>query len=419
LVRVRSLKLLTGAPGALAAWAITRLTLFLMVRNIIPIGYPASLLGDVHLYRSWSATLVSGHFPQTQTWQYPPAAALVMLAPRALPFSYTTAFELLSLLADLLIMLMILRFTRRSGSGTAGLWAWGFGMALLGPVMLVRYDLMVSVAVVAALTLSEIAWVRGALIGLGIALKVWPVALLAGLRRWREVLTAGGAAVLAFVAICGVLAVVMRGAFHFLHTQASRGLQVESVAGLPFALAHPAGWWGVRVKYRYGAYEFVGGGTQGVATGAELATVLCAVGLLVWWLTARFGSTTLYDAAVTTTLLLIVTSRVLSPQYLVWLGAVCAVALAVPGCRQRLACRLTLLSFPLSAAIFPFNYTSFLHGGVLPTVLIVARNLLLVAAFVVSFVALWRSTRGRPAPVRGAGKPVAGVSEGSATVAEW
>jgi Glycosyltransferase family 87 len=389
-----------------------------MVRNTIPIGYPAALLGDVHLYRSWSVMLAAGHFPQGQTWQYPPAAALVMLAPRLLPFHYTTSFLLLSLVADLLIMLMIVRFTRRIRGGPAGMWAWALGMAMLGPVMLARYDLMVSLAVVAALTLSEIAWVRGALIGLGIALKVWPLALLAGLRRWREVLTAGGAALIAFVGVCGVLAVIIRGGFHFLHTQAARGLQIESVAGLPFALAHPAGWWGVKVKHRYGAFEFIGSGTQGVATGAELATVLCAIALLVWWLTARFGPTTLYDAAVTTTLLLIVTSRVLSPQYLVWLGAVCAIALAVPGGRQRFAAWLSIAAFPLSAMLFPFTYTSFLHGGVLPTVLVVARNLLLLAAFVVSFVALWRSTRAAASPEPRPEKPVAGVSEGSAIVTE-
>ena len=410
---------LIGVPGALIVWTITRLVLFLMDRNTIPIGYPSALLGDVHLYRAWSATLAGGHFPQTQTWQYPPGAALVMLAPRLVPFSYTTSFLLLSLLADLLIMLMIVRFTRRVGGGPAGMWMWALGMALLGPVMLARYDLMVSLAVVAALTLSEIAWVRGVLIGLGIALKVWPVALLAGLRRWREVVTAGGAAAVAFIGVCGVLALVIRGGLHFLHTQASRGLQIESVAGTPFALAHAAGWSNVRVKHRYGAFEFVGSGTQTVATIAEFATVLCAVALLLWWLTAWFGPTTLYDAAVTTTLLLIVTSRVLSPQYLIWQGAVCAVALAVPGGRQRLAAWLCVAAFPLSAALFPFVYSSYLHGGTLPTVIVVVRNLLLLAAFVVSFVGLWRSTRGRTAPVWRSEKSVAGVSGGSATVAEW
>jgi len=86
------------------------------------------------------------------------------------------------------------------------------------------------------------------------------------------------------------------------------------------------------------------------------------------------------------------TGKVLSPQYLVWLLP--AVALALPG--WRLLGALVLGVLLLTHLEFPGRYWAFVALRPAPVALVVARNLLLVAAFALSLVHLWRL----PAPAR-------------------
>jgi len=104
---------------------------------------------------------------------------------------------------------------------------------------------------------------------------------------------------------------------------------------------------------------------------------------------------TYYDAAFTVVLLLVLTSRVLSPQYLVWLLGLAAVVLAVPRgeSSQRPAAWLVLLAGLLTGIMYPWLEQDYSWTGTLPgTLVLTARNLVLLAAAVVSCARLWRST---------------------------
>ena len=69
------------------------------------------------IYQGWSEVLRGGAFPAHDvTWQYPPAAALPMLAPGALPFlEYTSAFFVLACAADAVAFGLLLYAGRRPG----------------------------------------------------------------------------------------------------------------------------------------------------------------------------------------------------------------------------------------------------------------------------------------------------------------
>jgi hypothetical protein len=363
------------------------------------VGHEGSFEHDVSLYRGWSDTLLRGEFPAgDDKWQYPPFAALPMLAPHVLPGSYRIAFYTLTLLCDLGILLLLWRFAGKTGGSRTGLWAWTVGAGLLGPLLISRYDLMVTLVAVLALTLSTDPAVRGTLIGIGLSIKLWPVALLTGVRRWRELLTGAGSALAVAVVTCGVCALVMPNALDFLTAQQERGLQIESLAATPFALARALGWWDGFTNYQHGAMELVGSGVETAARLSVIATP-AALGLLaLWWFRAATTDRSYYDAALTTVLLLVLTSRVLSPQYMIWLIGIAAVVLVVPGSSQRPAAWLLLAATLLTGIMYPWVEEDYSWSGKLPgTLVLIARNALLLAAAIVSFVRLWRSTRRKPA----------------------
>jgi hypothetical protein len=385
-------------------WVLTRTALLLAALQVIPVGHAGSFDNDVSLYRDWSQTLLTGQFPAgDDKWQYPPLAALPMIAPHLLPWDYHLDFYLIAVLCDLSILLLLWRFTAKTDGSRTGLWAWTVGAALLGPLLVSRYDLMVALVAVMALTASADPVVRGLLIGIGLIVKVWPVALLAGLRRWREVLKGAGSAVTVAAVGCGLAVALMPHALDFLTAQEDRGLQIESLAATPFALGRALGWWDGFTNYQHGAMEAVG---PGVDTAAQLSLIATpvAVGLLgIWWLRARPSGRTYYDAALTAVLFLVVTSRVLSPQYMVWLVGVTAVVLTVrPGGKgptQRPVAWLILAATLLTGVMYPWVEQDYSWTGELPGTLVrVARNLVLVVAAIVSFVQLWRSTRRRGGP---------------------
>ncbi|MFF4605439.1 glycosyltransferase family 87 protein [Streptomyces sp. NPDC001339] len=358
------------------------------------------------IYHGWSEVLSGGTYPlHDVTWQYPPAAALAVLSPGLLPFlGYTPAFFTLVLVADAVVLTLLLRAGRpapapRSGGRPAGAWVWIAGVPLLGPTAYARYDLMVvAVAVAALFAAARRPRLAGALTGLGALLKVWPVLLLTGAplrgRRARALWGGAGGAAAGLTLACVAAA---PGALAFLTFQRDRGTEIESLGGLVFHLARPFGWDGT-VLLRYGSVEFVGPGVPLVSALALLLNGAALGWLVLWRVRAReFTRTTLYDAAFTATLLFTTTSRVISPQYLLWLVGLAAVGMTVRGGRQGLPALLVLLATGLTLLEFPVGFAHVVAGdprGVVPLAL---RNGLLVAASLSACRRLWASTRGRPA----------------------
>jgi Glycosyltransferase family 87 len=359
------------------AWVVTRAPLVAIVLGWIPYAWPSVIRGDLNLYAGWAAVLGDGRFPADDlNWQYPPAAALPILAPEWLPGSYLVGFLTLAVLADLGILLLLRG--RRDG-----VWVWIAGVPLLGPVAYARYDIVVALVAVAALALAARPVLQGVLIGLGAMLKVWPLLLLIGARRPGA--AAGGAAASA-AGIAVVLALFLPGSTDFLSPQRGRGIQIESVPGTVFLLGRHLGWDGTS-ELRFGAREWVGSGVDTVRLVAPVLTVV-ALGWLLW--TRRRATWQPADAALTAVLLAVVTSRVLSPQYLIWLVALAAVCLTGKDTVQRPTALLVLLATGLTQLEFPVLWSPLVAGSLADLVL-VARNVVLVVATVTAVRALTRA----------------------------
>ncbi|MFE2827998.1 glycosyltransferase 87 family protein [Streptomyces sp. NPDC059271] len=386
-----------GMTALLGIWALTRVLLLLFVTKVYVFPGP-DVTSDVSvIYQGWYDVLRHGSFPrQDVTWQYPPAAALAILSPGLLPFlDYPHAFFVLAFVADLVVFGLLLYAGSRSGSTRRGTWVWVIGVPLLGPTVYARYDLMVTAVAVAALLAGvRHPRVMGALVAFGAMVKVWPVLLLVGAVRRRAWVSA---AVTAAV-IAAVFWITMPGAFAFLTFQRDRGTEVESLGSLVFHVARHHGWNG-QVLLNYGSVEFLGPHVDLVSTAALVLTALAFGWLLLWRLSARrFLPHTLADAAFVAVLMFTATSRVISPQYMVWLVGLAAVCLCFRASRMALPAALVLIACFVTVLEFPVYFADVVASDTLGITLLVVRNGLLVAASLLAARSLWRGTVSEPAP---------------------
>jgi hypothetical protein len=384
-------------PLALAAaWLATRsLMLWLLAHD----GLAALGRGGVsrevgHLYFRWYGVLSQGTFPVgDRLWQYPPGAGPVLLAPALLPtLTYFTAFVTLTLLADAGITYALTRAGRRPGRSLHGATLWTCGLPLLLHIPLARYDVQVTAfAVISLLTLSRSTRACGAFAALGALVKVWPALALIGIPRGRTTREVWTSAVITAVALLALLTAVFSDPFDFLRQQGGRGVQIESLGGTVLGLARRAGWPGT-VRYQYGAMEFVGPYVSAVAA-VSLALTVAAFGLLLLWRVRarRWTAATVYDAALAAVLLFTVTSRVISPQYMVWLLGLSAVCLTSRHTTQRPVAALIVAATAVSSVAYPGLYREVVHSTWTGCLLMLVRNGLLATAAGLSYARLWRS----------------------------
>ncbi|WP_225438325.1 glycosyltransferase family 87 protein [Candidatus Frankia nodulisporulans] len=448
----------------MAAWLVTRALLTVLVLTGQTFGAQQNVQGDLRIYADWASTLGhGGGLPVgDERWQYPPAAAIAFVLPELAhalsALSYRVAFVGLALLVDAAVTVALAR------RGRDAAWFWTLGLTALGPVALARFDLLPAAAALAAV----LAVARGRpgragfAIGVGAACKVWPVLMLVALPRpasWAPLRRLLGGLVGAVVMFGAVLVATgwWRDAFGFVGAQQARGLQVESVAATPFVLVHMAG--GPGPRYSYGSLQFDGPWARAVATACSLTEVVVIVAAALWWWlraappiewpfaprwpfapglpfaprltdagTSEAGSAgsagsravaeVLASRALALVLVVVVTARVLSPQYLVWLLALAAAVIAVrpagalpgwpgegAGSRPvRAAARrggrvaVGLLAVAaVSQLIYPWRYNDVVQGRIVLSVLLVLRNLGMV---IVCWWAL-RAVAGPPPSRRG------------------
>lgn len=379
-------------------WLATRLIGLLIIVDRFPYPRREEILGDPAIYAEWAQILAAGSFPEDVRWQYPPLAAPVMLLPHWLGGDYTTTFALIALVADLAVMWLLTR-SRHAGS-PAGAWLWTVGIVALGPMSYVRYDLIVTVAAVAALLAVHRARLFGALAALGTLLKAWPVLLLAALPRTRRSLHA----LAAFALTCGTVLLAFaltrgKASWSFLDAQAGRGLECEALAATPFMVGRLDGHWNGAIVYQYGSMELVGPHVARIAGVLPYLTVaaLSVIAFLVWrgsnrpW-EASWGC----DIAFAAVLAAVATSRVLSPQYFLWLLGLGAVCLAHRRTRQRPAVLLILVAAALSQFLYPINWPGLMAAEPLESWTLAIRNALVSIAAVWSIVVLAKGPAATP-----------------------
>jgi len=364
--------------------------------------FRAARFRDVHLYQGFADAVFDGRVPYRDFFmEYPPGALAVFLPPAAFGAGYyNAAFKALMALCGAATIVLVALLLVRLSASTLRLWTAVLLIALspiaLGPISLNTYDAwpaLLTIVSLACLVAGFPAVALGAL-GLAFAAKVYPVVLLPpGLifvwrTRGREVALRAAAtfAGIAALVVVPFLALAPHGLAESFRVQAARALQLESLGASLLAVADRLGWYSATVVHRTGhaiSYDLAGPLPRGLAAASSAAQVLAV--LAVAWLYVR-GRDDLqrlgvsFAAAVAGFLAF---TRFFSPQYLVWL--IPLVALLGPVAWILAAAALVL------AQIWFFHYGDvFSLGGYVWLVLL--RDLLVVALFVVALLALHRDT---------------------------
>lgn len=364
-------------------------------------GMPAGIAAesnDVRLYREAGEAVLSGALPYRDFFiEYPPASLLAFLIPAFLTASsggFAAAFAAemsLFLVASLALVALAARALGRGWLAPALVFA--AAALLLYPVATVRYDplatLTLAAAAYSAATARPLAGY--AALGLGAAAKLVPVlavpALAATARSAGEPVSprslarraAPGLAV--FCAVVGLffgaaLAVGGDGFARSFAYHSDRGLQLESVwTSLLMAL----GW--VRdISFQFGAFDVSGRGA-GLLSALSLPVTLGLLGItaLAMYRQHRAGRLSRADFprfAAAFVLAFMIASKVLSPQYMLWLLPL--LPLAAGGLSGAGVAAIFLVACWTTTQIYPTHYGQLMQLDSGAVLLLLVRNLLLV-----------------------------------------
>ena len=371
---------------------------------------PNQPLGDVTLvYRVWVGNgMDSGVWVGLdQPWVYPIVALAPMVAAWAFGDGFYTGtwLSLVMLVnAGAFAVLLVVARERRA----AAAWWWIAFLVLLGPIALGRIDsITVPLALVGMLLLARLPRVATVLLTLAAWTKVWPAALIAAAvvaLRSRVAVLVTAAVTTAGVVVVAILLGGGPQLLSFLSQQAGRGLQIESVIATPWiwdtALHRPGG---TSIYYDTAILTFQLQG-PGVDVAAALATPLVAIAAAVLLLLAvravRLGrdAAELFPVlALALTVALILFNKVGSPQFVTWLAVPICYGLVASrvggGASFRVPALLALAIAPLTQLVYPFWYDDLLAATPAAVLVLTVRNVLYVALFVWSVVALVRLTR--------------------------
>jgi hypothetical protein len=378
-------------------WLVTRALLVVLL--LVPVIGGERLFADMKFYETWGRGIAEwSRLPfRDFVWEYPPGAALVVTPPAFFGPAYRFVFVPVMLLADYGTLAALVRLGDRLGSDR-GVRLWLAGIALMGPIVLGRFDTVSAwLAVLALLAIAE-----GAAIAAGVALaggfvtKLWPALLLVVVPyvsgRVRLLAAAGVTVALTVLAV-----VATGGAEHggeLVHRHTGRGLQVEAIVATPLVIAQRAGAAVDISHYKSsGSWDVTGTGTSAALTAASVLSLLALalIALLAW--RARRAPETYADLAAVALLLLTVTGKVLSPQYVIWLLALLAAALCRRGSPLGVPAAIVAGCGVLGQYVYPAYYIDLVNGDGLPVVVVlVLRNVLLLVAAALAVRALWRST---------------------------
>lgn len=394
-----------------------------------------SAQGDVYYYYDRIRDLGQLGPAKTLT-EYPTPVIWVLQIPYLLGFGQRVGY----LIAFVAIMLALdAGFTHslwRHGGRLRGIAVlfWTIFLFFVGPTAYLRFDLLPSVlAGWALLAAAKNRFGRaGALVGLGAATKLWPAllwpALLRGLKKDRIKAT------VAMFGLGGALAVIslLWGGWDRLLSpltwQGGRHLQVESIwATIPMVLRifFPYDYW-VGVS-SFQAFEIWGPGTNAFLLMADAATYLgylLIIACYIRWLWPGRSQRRIEAAVLMlmVVLVIIVSNKTFSPQYIMWVGGPLAAGLAMVSSqddpnaarRRRDERRLirtgtVLLAITLlTQLVYPIGYAGLVKRGFMriPVTLVLAvRNLGIVLLLVWVLQWIWSFLRRDRGPERSAERP--------------
>jgi hypothetical protein len=368
---------------------------------------------DVPLYHKYGAAIVHGHVPYRDFHvEYPPAALVAFALPAAASTGdrgYRIWFELLMGLCGAGILVATAAVASRLGSAVLPAVVFvGAGILALAPVTLGHFDLWPALLLSAALAalLHGRRGASGVLLGVAVAAKVYPVVAAPLVVAWlwrthgRRAALRWTAVAVAAAAACFLpfFALAPHGVVSSITGQANRPLQLESSASAALLALHQVAGLALGVAFSHSSANLGGRSGDAAATLTTVAELATLAALLVGFARARRSERDIVLAALAAVLAFVALGKVFSPQFLLWLVPLAPLA---GGALAVTASALVGSAVILTRLYFPGRWHDLILFEALPTWLLVARDLVLLAllALLVAW-AVRRPTATSPSPRR-------------------
>lgn len=370
---------------------------------------------DTLRYAAYTQRLFLHELPFVDfTLEYPPWTLVLMVLPAFISASltqYVIFFRLQMALFEIALVVVLVRVGRRHLGLTAPtVYASAALYLLLSSLgayfLLDRLDLAVALLLLLsgafALDPRRASW-ASAIVVLAISLKVvaiWlvPVVLLAIWHRQRTIraLGTGLAQIVAFGLLFNLPFLVYAGfdVIDFASYHAERGMQVESTYASALMLFGRSPF-AQGVAYHHGAAHLVSVATGIVQSAGPVIMALSQLGLIALAAAAVRRATPtelgplVMRIALAALLTFLMTSWVLSPQFLLWVYPLAALTLAVDRW-PRIDLAMWIVVAALTSVLYPLIYESLLRMEILPRGLLFLRNGLLAALTVRQWIAIGR-----------------------------
>ena len=379
-------------------------------------------VGDLGVRRQFATLFLDGALPYRDVpFEYPPLAAPLMALPGLLGTGedgYWAGFAAVNLVLAVAVLLLTGRLaTATGGDPRKAMLGVAAAPLLLGAIVRLHFDLAATALTAAALVaiLSRRSALGFALIGLGTMTKAFPLVLAPIALSWllaqgeRRAALRGAAALAATLAVVagGAVALSPAGALAAARYQTERPLQIESTPAIALLTIERLGGDPVRTVPGYGST-----GVSHPLDDAVGAAFLAALGGALAGLTllaarrARdrregadaFGSgRALVLASFAAVAAVAALGKVLSPQFLLWIVPLPALAWAW---RMRALAATSAVAMALTLVEFPSRYVDLIAGETVAVGVTALRDLALIVTVALATVELTRRHRAAEEPAR-------------------
>ena len=394
---------LRGSSRELVVFGVLHIALFLSFAAIGQAFYPAPGSLEMNI----ASYILDGLVPYRDLLvEYPPPALLSFLVPALLfrtPVAYAFAFAAELLVFDVMAMVAIASMAPASRiTVRKSLALYTAVVAAVGPLVVLRYDLLPAMLVIVALA----ALVKGktktgwALLALGVGAKLYPLVVLPLVAiedlRARQYRRLGvGVAVFVGVLLAMDLPWVILNAGGFWYSMSyhlERGLHSESLYGTALLVEQVFGLTTVKGAMTFGSWNLDSALADLLARWSLYFTVVCLTIVYAshWWRVRKRPATEVAagrpDAGATqlliryacvAVLVFILANKVFSPQYLIWL---CPLLPLIGGRWRNVVWGLFIVAAAATQYVYPYHYIEFAQFTPHVVLTLAARDILLVAA---------------------------------------
>ncbi len=293
-----------------------------------------------NIFFSYASKVFSGELPYHDfSLEYTPIALLVMTVPRLItadPLHYQIAFASQILIFDLIGLLILADMAKRLGYS---LWITlavsTIALVVSGPLITERFDLIPAILVLCALYSFSRGWNTASWITLGIAtmIKTYPIVIvplfalyLLKQKNYSSLVKgtlAFGFTLLVIIVPC--LCLSPEGFYESYSYHAERGLQIESTYASVLLLGNTLGLTGGEIRFDHAAWHMDTSLGDSLADAslpimAIILTMVYAIYAMQKQVeTERSAHSRLISYSLLAILAFMVTSKVLSPQYIIWI----------------------------------------------------------------------------------------------------